>query len=136
LFVRCDGLMVEFAALVDAAWCVFPPRSPLPTLEATKRHPAGSRAIVTTQPRSSALVNKVLTNKKLLPTTEHKLYSLRHTLEDRLTAVEAPGEAIAPLMGRKCMRLKYAPHHPWRGSACVASKNGLYRPASIRLTGT
>ncbi|TGS39077.1 hypothetical protein [Mesorhizobium sp. M8A.F.Ca.ET.182.01.1.1] len=62
---------------------------------------------------------------ELLPTSEHKLYSLRHTFEDRLTAVEAPEEAIAPLMGRKCMRPKYAPHHPWRRSAYVASKNRL-----------
>lgn len=117
--------MVEFAALIYAACCVFPPGWPLPTLEATKRPPKGSRAIVTRQPRSSALFNKVLTNKELLPTSEHKLYSLRHTFEDRLTAVEAPEEAIAPLMGRKCVRPKYAPHHPWRRSACVASKNRL-----------
>lgn len=127
--------MVEFAAFIDAAWCAFPPGSPLPTLEATKRHPEGSCAIVTRQPRFSALVDKVLTNKKLLPTSEHSPYSPRHTFEDRLTAVEAPKEAIALLMGRKCMRPKSAPHRPWRRSACVASTNRLYSTRQYQTDG-
>lgn len=55
----------------------------------------------------SALVNKVLENRKLLPTENHSLYSLRHTFEDRLTAVEAPEKVIASLMGHKWIRPKY-----------------------------
>ncbi|TGQ26392.1 integrase, partial [Mesorhizobium sp. M4B.F.Ca.ET.214.01.1.1] len=55
----------------------------------------------------SALVNKVLASKELLPTSEHSLYSLRHTFEDRLTAVEAPEKVIAWLMGHKWVRPKY-----------------------------
>lgn len=55
----------------------------------------------------SAIVNKVMSNNKLLPTPDHSLYSLRHTFEDRLTAVEAPGKVIASLMGHKWIRPKY-----------------------------
>lgn len=55
----------------------------------------------------SALVNKVLKSKSLLPTKGHSLYGLRHTFEDRLTAVEAPEKVIASLMGHKWIRPKY-----------------------------
>lgn len=54
----------------------------------------------------SAIVNKVLGNAKLRPHGE-TLYSLRHTFEDRLTAVEAPEKVIATLMGHKFHRPKY-----------------------------
>lgn len=83
LFVSCDWVDGGIRGLDLRGLVRISSRSPLPTLEATKRHPEGSRAIVTRQPRSSAPVNKVLTNKKLLPTSEHKLYGLRHTFEDR-----------------------------------------------------
>lgn len=52
-------------------------------------------------------MNKVMGNNNLLPTPDHSLYSLRHTFEDRLTAVEAPGKVIASLMGHKWIRPKY-----------------------------
>lgn len=55
----------------------------------------------------SAIVNKVMAHNKLLPTPEHSLYSLRHTFEDRLTAVEAPEKVTASLMGHKWIRPKY-----------------------------
>lgn len=55
----------------------------------------------------SAIVNKVMGTKKMLPTADHSLYSLRHTFEDRLTAVEAPEKVIASLMGHKWIRPKY-----------------------------
>lgn len=55
----------------------------------------------------SALVNRILTDKKLRPTPQHSLYSLRHCFEDRLTAVEAPEKLIAALMGHKYSRPKY-----------------------------
>jgi len=38
----------------------------------------------------SALVNKALYARGLRPELEQSLYSLRHTFEDRLTAVDAP----------------------------------------------
>lgn len=55
----------------------------------------------------SALVNKVMRTRKMLPTEDHSLYSLRHTFEDRLTAVEAPEKVVASLMGHKWHRPKY-----------------------------
>lgn len=62
------------------------------------RHNAGSH---------SALVNRMLSDKKLRPTPRHTLYSLRHCFEDRLTAVEAPEKVMAILMGHKYSRPRY-----------------------------
>ncbi|CAN7373319.1 integrase [Mesorhizobium amorphae] len=76
-------------------------------LEAMKLHPNGFPRYRDKAASLSALVNKVLTNKKLLPTPQHSLYSLRHTFEDRLTAVEAPEKVVAYLMGHKWIRPKY-----------------------------
>ena len=55
----------------------------------------------------SALVNKALDTRKMRPTTRHSLYSLRHTFEDRLTALDPPDKIIAVLMGHKHARPKY-----------------------------
>ncbi len=55
----------------------------------------------------SAVVNKVMDARGLLPSDNHSLYSLRHTFEDRLTAIEAPEKIIAVLMGHKWQRPKY-----------------------------
>ncbi|AZO66485.1 MAG: integrase [Mesorhizobium sp.] len=76
-------------------------------LAAIKLHPDGFPRYRDKAASLSALVNKVLASKELLPTSEHSLYSLRHTFEDRLTAVEAPEKVIASLMGHKWIRPKY-----------------------------
>jgi integrase len=55
----------------------------------------------------SALVNKVLDARGLRPEPGQSLYSLRHTFEDRLTAVEAPEKVVAALMGHKWHRPRY-----------------------------
>lgn len=55
----------------------------------------------------SAIANKMLDNLGMRPTSAHSIYSLRHTFEDRLTAVEAPEKLIAALMGHKFSRPKY-----------------------------
>jgi hypothetical protein len=55
----------------------------------------------------SALVNKVLEVRGLRPEPGQSLYSLRHTFEDRLTAVEAPEKVVAALMGHKWHRPRY-----------------------------
>lgn len=52
-------------------------------------------------------MNKYLDNRKLLPINNHSFYSLRHTFEDRLTAVDAPEKVIAALLGHKSQRPKY-----------------------------
>ncbi|WP_320228087.1 integrase [Mesorhizobium captivum] len=76
-------------------------------LDVMKLHPNGFPRYRDKAASLSALVNKVLGKKKLLPTSEHSLYSLRHTFEDRLTAVEAPEKVTASLMGHKWIRPKY-----------------------------
>lgn len=55
----------------------------------------------------SADINKALANRNLRPVEGQSLYSLRHSFEDRLTAVEAPEKVIASLMGHKWQRPKY-----------------------------
>lgn len=55
----------------------------------------------------SSTINKYLRENGLLETPAHTLYGLRHTFEDRLTAVEAPDKIVAMLMGHKWHRPKY-----------------------------
>ncbi len=55
----------------------------------------------------SALVNSALIARALRPEPGQSLYSLRHTFEDRLTAVEAPEKVVASLMGHKWHRPRY-----------------------------
>jgi integrase len=55
----------------------------------------------------SALVNKALDARGLRPQVGQSLYSLRHTFEDRLTAVDVPDKIIACLMGHKWSRPRY-----------------------------
>jgi len=55
----------------------------------------------------SAIANKSLGALGMRPTPDHSIYSLRHTFEDRLTAVEAPEKLVAALMGHKFSRPKY-----------------------------
>lgn len=55
----------------------------------------------------SALLNKALEVRKLRTVEGQSLYSLRHTFEDRLTAVEAPEKVVASLMGHKWYRPRY-----------------------------
>ncbi len=49
----------------------------------------------------SALLMQHLRAKKLLPTPEHKVYSLRHNFQDRLTNIGVPDRIQAQLMGHK-----------------------------------
>lgn len=76
-------------------------------LEAAKLHPSGFPRYRDKADSLSNLVNKVLENHNLLPTDDHSFYSLRHTFEDRLTAVEAPEKVVAALMGHKWHRPRY-----------------------------
>lgn len=55
----------------------------------------------------SALVNKYLDQRGLRPIEGQSLYSLRHTFEDRLNAVETPEKVVATLMGHKWQRPRY-----------------------------
>jgi len=55
----------------------------------------------------SSTINKYFRENKLLPSENHSLYSLRHSFEDRLTAVEPPDKVQAELMGHKYSRPAY-----------------------------
>jgi integrase len=58
--------------------------------------------------RLSAIINEFLADAGLRETPEHTLYSLRHSFEDRLTALQdVPDKIMAYLMGHKYSRPKY-----------------------------
>ncbi len=59
----------------------------------------------------SSTINKYFRENNLVPSDRHSLYSLRHSFEDRLTAVEPPDKVQAALMGHKYVRPKYG-HDP------------------------
>lgn len=77
------------------------------SLMAAQAHPAGFPRYRDKAAGLSGTVNKYLMERGLRPTDGHSAYSLRHTFEDRLTAVEAPEKLIAALMGHKYARPKY-----------------------------
>lgn len=76
-------------------------------LMALQRYPEGFPRYRDKAASLSGLVNKVLLSQGLRPTDNHTFYSLRHTFEDRLTAIEPPDKLIAMLMGHKYTRPKY-----------------------------
>lgn len=55
----------------------------------------------------SNTLNKYLRDNDKLPSKDHSVYSLRHSFEDRLTAVEPPDKVQAALMGHKYNRPRY-----------------------------
>lgn len=55
----------------------------------------------------SAVVTKYLTYRNLFPSTQHTIYSLRHSFQDRLLAVNTPDRIQADLMGHKFARPRY-----------------------------
>ncbi len=56
---------------------------------------------------ASSTVNKFLRENGLTPSEHHSAYSLRHTFEDRMTAIEVPERIAAALMGHKFQRPMY-----------------------------
>lgn len=55
----------------------------------------------------SSTINKYFRENNILPSKHYSLYSLRHSFEDRLTAVEPPDKVQAALMGHKYVRPRY-----------------------------
>ena len=55
----------------------------------------------------SAVLMKHLKKQSLLPTKDHKLYSLRHSFQDRLTDAGVPDRIQVQLMGHKFNRVQY-----------------------------
>lgn len=77
------------------------------SLMAARAHPGGFPRYRDKAASLSAIVNKVMSGRGLLPSDSHSLYSLRHTFEDRLTKVEAPDKVASALMGHKFHRPRY-----------------------------
>ncbi|MEP9378438.1 tyrosine-type recombinase/integrase [Aquabacter sp. CN5-332] len=76
-------------------------------LAAARRCPAGFPRYRDKSAGLSAYMSRFFREKGLRPSPAHSLYSLRHTFEDRLTAIEAPEKVIAQLMGHKWSRPRY-----------------------------
>ncbi|CFX45838.1 Integrase [Candidatus Filomicrobium marinum] len=76
-------------------------------LEAMKLQPKGFPRYFDKGATLSANINKFFRNHGMRPTPAHSLYSLRHSFEDRLTALDPPDKIIATLMGHKHQRPKY-----------------------------
>ena len=55
----------------------------------------------------SSLLSKFLREHNLLPSNKHTVYSLRHSFQDRLLAVNTPDRIQAQLMGHKFPRQSY-----------------------------
>ncbi|MBE7172359.1 MAG: hypothetical protein INR73_17360 [Williamsia sp.] len=55
----------------------------------------------------SGLINKYLSEHNLMPSEQHTIYSLRHSFQDRLLAVNTPDRIQADLMGHKFGRPRY-----------------------------
>jgi len=76
-------------------------------LEAFKKFPDGFSDYHDRPDSLSGLLSKYLSDHNLLPSDQHTVYSLRHSFQDRLTAVDAPDRVQAELMGHKFNREKY-----------------------------
>jgi integrase len=76
-------------------------------LKAMREQPEGFPRYRDKADSLSALVNQALEVRGLRPEPGQSLYSLRHTFEDRLTALEAPEKVVASLMGHKWHRPRY-----------------------------
>lgn len=76
-------------------------------LEAMKRKPQGFARYRDRSSSMSGALNKYLKENGLRPTSDHTVYSLRHSFKDRLVAVEAPDSLIDSLMGHRSGKPKY-----------------------------
>lgn len=76
-------------------------------LAAMRLQPAGFPRYFDKGSTLSANVNKFMENHGLRPTENHTLYSIRHTFEDRLTALKVMDKVVAYLMGHEYDRPKY-----------------------------
>jgi integrase len=79
-------------------------------LFAARQFPKGLSRFSTAD-SASTQINKYFRHHGLNPTTEHSLYSLRHTFKDRLRDIQAPEEVIDNLMGHKSRGPKYGRGH-------------------------
>jgi len=76
------------------------------SLDAARRHPDGFPRYFD-NPGLSDTINKFLRENGLLETSEHTLYGLRHSFEDRLLAAGVDNRIRADLMGHSLSRERY-----------------------------
>lgn len=97
-------------------------------LDAFKACPNGFTKYLDRPDSLSAALNKYLTENRLLPSENHSVYSLRHSFQDRLLAINAPDRVQADLMGHKFNRQKYG-----QGSSLVQKWEWLIK-AQLKLS--
>lgn len=76
-------------------------------LEVFKKHPNGFPRYKDKEDSMSAALNSYFKENKLFPTTKHKIYSLRHSFEDRMKNAGLEDELRRILMGHTVDRPKY-----------------------------
>lgn len=76
-------------------------------LQAFKACPKGFSNYSENPDSLSAVISKYLIENGLMPSKNHSVYSLRHSFQDRLLAVNAPDRVQADLMGHKFSRQAY-----------------------------
>lgn len=76
-------------------------------LQAFKACPNGFPRYMDKPDSLSGDLSRHLNDNKLLPTDRHSTYSLRHSFQDRLLAVNAPDRVQSDLMGHKFTRTAY-----------------------------
>jgi len=76
-------------------------------LEALKLRPNGFAKYRDKSSGMSGTLNKYLKENNLRPTSEHTVYSIRHSFKDRLVAAEAPDSLIDNLMGHRTGKPRY-----------------------------
>lgn len=75
-------------------------------LEAMKRRPNGFPAY-RGRDKWSTDTNRIMRQAGILPSPDHRAYSLRHSFEDRMTAQEIPERLAADMMGHTIRRERY-----------------------------
>lgn len=76
-------------------------------LDAFQHCPKGFVSYFKRSDELSTYLNKLLRKKELFPSELHSLYSLRHSFQDRILAVDAPDRVQAELMGHRFNRPSY-----------------------------
>jgi integrase len=95
-------------------------------LEAFKACPKGFSDYKDRPDALSTMLGKYLNENELFPTEQHSVYSLRHSFQDRLLAVNTPDRVQADLMGHKFSREVYG-----KGST-LEQKHEWLRKISLR----
>jgi integrase len=101
-------------------------------LDAFSACPRGFERYLNKADNLSTFLNKFLREKKLFPSEQHSLYSLRHSFQDRILSVNTPDRIQAELMGHKFKRPRYG-----EGGTLKHKKNWLDKVClkdTIKLT--